>query len=374
MRSNFIKIRKENNFLYNDTNLFLITTAFQLVCAAEAMAYFKNTNNIIIFIKYGNVDKIQYKDIIELCNYNVFIEANFSQLKKKQLMKETITLLNTIHNIVPVYDKVFTGFYSANLRRIIANIKYSELYLIDDGVYTISIHHELFSKKTDNIKTKYIRKYSEKNKKTFFKKARFLMFHYFRCLYFYLHGYKNDIKNKKQLNFFTMFNLTQIQKEKIIIHNFEHLKSIYKNKTMIENVNENIFFLGQPLDRVLDISNERYLNHIKYYILNKGFENKHIFYVPHRAENAKIIQEIVNISKNITVLKLDEPFEIYCLKNNLTINHLVSFVSTALYSIKKLYPKTKIDAIKLSNDKQYSIDSKEIYEEFNKIGINIYEM
>lgn len=369
---NKLQIELKNTFEGGERNLFFVSTALQLLNAVEAQKYFKTKNNILVLLYYGNQnnDQEQLENLLELFDYSKLIIFDVSN--KKKYIKIIISLIKELKQ--ESYDKVFTGYFSANLRRFIANTTYKELLLIDDGVYSIAIHNELYNPYAKGYK-KYITEYSEKKRTTKLKQLRFDMYHKFRKLCLKIYGCKNDMANM-DLKFFTIFDLPQHNNEIIIKNNYDFLKSYYHIKSTSQYTSENktVYFLGQPLSRSINMSHSEYLLYIEsiFEIYNK--DNKKVIYIPHRSEGKETIEAIKEIqSKDIEVQELSMPFELYVLKNGIEIKHIASFVSTALFTIKKLYPYARVDAFKFPVSGQVGKTASLIYDMLAKDRANIFQ-
>ncbi|CAA6825439.1 MAG: Unknown protein [uncultured Sulfurovum sp.] len=331
-----LEVFDKHNLNKAESNIFIVSTLLQLLGAIEAQKYFKTKNNILVFLFYGNknFDESQLLQKKHLFDYDKLII--FSSENTKNLLLLNIALIKELKKYL--YNQVFVGFFSANFRRFIANIQYNKLFLIDDGVYTIYIHDELYNPKS-RLSNKYILPFSEKKRKTFIKKIRFWIFHNFRKNYLLFHGYKNDMK-KYDLGFFTMFQLEKYGDEIIINHNFNFLKKMHDFDYLTNRLDQKLYFIGQPLERVLDISLDTYLNYLK--IILCKYKDYKIVYIPHRAESLEKIKRITILVDKILVP--DTNIELYLLENKKNLSHVVSFVSTALYSIRKLLPTSIIEA------------------------------
>lgn len=336
------RISIKNDFEGHERNLFIVNYPLQLLNAIEAQRHFKTKNNILI-IYYYTGQKNNYQQLMKLAE--IF---NYSKLivYEKKIMDFMISLIKEIEK--EKYNKVFTGFFSLNSRRLIANITYDELYLIDDGVYSIAIHNQLYSGNTQGYKN-YITTYLEHENTGILKQFSFYLYNHFRKIYLSLLGYKNDM-NSMDLNFYTIFDLPQYRNEIIINNNYKFLNSYYANKFKIipreqkQISSDTIYFLGQPLYNSLPINYTQYLSYLQsifsFYAQNK----QNLIYIPHRGEEEKIFDDIRRLyPRFVEVYKLSQPFELYLLENKIPINHLASFVSSALFTVKKLYPTVTID-------------------------------
>jgi len=334
-----LKIEHRCDFRGKNRNLFIVSTLFQLLGAIEAQKKLKTKNNILVFLFYGNenLDQTHLKNQLSFFQYDKLIILDKGDAKS--YINLNISLIKELRK--ELYENVFVGFFSTNLRRFIANISYEKLFLLDDGVYTIAIHNELYNVNAKGYQ-KYILPFSEGVRVEKLRKIKFMIYNNLRKFYFLLHGYKNDMKVMK-LNFFTIFDLPQYQNELIINHEFNFLKSCYtfdKN-----NLTDNkVYFLGQPLDRSLGISQELYLIYMETIIDKYKKENKFFIYIAHRAEKKSTLDKIKKF--RVDVVKPKQSFEFYCLDNNLNIQQIASFHSTALFSIKKIFINVKVDAFK----------------------------
>jgi len=255
---------------------------------------------------------------------------------------------------------MFVGFFSANLRRFIANISYQKLYLIDDGVYTVSIHREIYNSHSNKLYKKYITRYSEKQRDNFYRQLKFEFYHLSRKISLWKNGLRNDMKIK-QLNFFTMFNLPQYKNEIIEKNNFSFLKQYYNSQQFIED--DSVYFLGQPLYKVDNMTLNKYINMLKCIFNYYKERHQNIKYIIHRSEDEDVVNAIKDMDY-VEILNLSMPVELFLLRNNIKIKKLVSFVSTGLFSVKIIYPSVDIDAfyftasksdIKNTNDYLYKI-------------------
>ena len=365
--------KKTKKFLEGEEhNLFLVSTPFQLLGAIEAQHFFQTKNNILVLLYFGGNEKDaqQLVELTKLFNYTELIV--FNVINKKKYLNDIISLLKQLK--MYSYNYMFVGFFSANLRRFIANVYYQKLYLIDDGVYAASIHREIYDSPNNELYKKYIKRYSEKKRNNFCRQFRFEFYHLYRIIFLWKNGLRNDM-NPKELNFFTMFNLPQYQNEIIEKNNFTFMKQRYHSQQLIEE--DSVYFLGQPLYKVDNMTLAQYVNVVK--SIFNYYKERHlkIKYITHRSENEDVIKEIQSIA-DIEVLTLPMPIELYLLSNSIKINKLASFVSTGLFSVKTIYPSVDIDAfyftasnanIKNTNDYLYDIMEKHnihVIKDYNK--------
>ncbi len=367
-----LQIETQHIFEGKERNLFLVSTALQLLNAIEAQNHFKTKNDTLVLLYYGNQnnDHVQIQNLVNLFSYSKLIIFNVGNQKKyhnlivkliKELKKEN-------------YYKVFTGFFSANLRRFIVNTTYKDLFLLDDGVYTLAIHNELYNPDTKGYK-KYITKYSEKKRSTIVKQLRFTLYHLYRKFYLRLHHCKNDMKTI-DLKFFTLFNLKPFSNEIIIENNYAFLKDYYQiSYEALKINNKTIYFLGQPLKRVFAIENSEYLAYLKFIFTFYSKNNFNIIYIPHRSEEKEILHLIQTMQfNNVKIQELSQPFELYLLEHKVPITHIASFISSALFSVKKLYPNLKVSAFKFSTNEDIEKNTSLIYSMLEQNDTTIFQI
>jgi len=364
-----ITIIHKKPFIQKDKNLFLVSTAMHLFNAIEAQNYFKTSNNILVLLFYGsgNQDEHNVRKYLHLFPYDQLII--FKPPQKRLYHKLNLNLIEIINQ--HHYNYVFVGYFSANLRRFICNFDYEQLFLYDDGTYTIALHNELYCSTSKPI---LIKPYSERRRKKKLMQGIFLLYDFYRRSFFKFHGYKNDFESNITLNFFTIFQLSSCQKEQIINHSLNTVKKFFINtETQANDFSQSVFFLGQPLNKVLNIEIDDYLHYLNQ--IQNFYEQKNlqILYITHRSEDKQTIREIKKY-KNFKILTLDIPIEIYILENNIQIQHVASFFSSGLFTLKTLYPHFKAEAFKINFNNQTRHDLDMIYNCAQKSDINIIDL
>ena len=156
-------------------------------------------------------------------------------------------------------------------------------------------------------------------------------------------------------NFFTMFNLKSLPNQKIEINNFKYLKSKIHNN----NLSDDIIFIGAKLSEIGLIKEDYYLD-----ILSKLLKKyKNIIYIPHREESFDKLAKIEKMGIKIKYLNL--PIEL--IGTQTIPKKVISFYSTALISLKKIY-NIESSFIKLNINRDilkivYNYYEKELIEE-----------
>jgi hypothetical protein len=300
-------------------NLFIARTPMQILNAFEATHHFKTQRNILVIIHNRlNNNEEQIKKIIDIFNLNhIFTEIIEIENRGKSKFKQAKELIKTLQNLS--YDYVFLGSYGSVGRLLLANIKYQKSYLIDDGTATIVAHKAIMKKRGKTP----------------------LGFKELRALFFGL-----KIKLSKPISFFTIFHLEAIDDEIIVKHTFEHVKKQFSQEAARS---EAIYLLGQSITQYDMISEAKYIDYIKQIV--EYYPDEKIIYVPHRAEvHNKELNLLVN--KNFSILPSTMPIELYFLINKINPKHVISFFTSALYTLNVLFSQSKVES--------FSIDPQDI--------------
>lgn len=289
-------------------NLFIVRSPLQVINAYEASQYFETKNNTLILVHNSTLsNKDQTRKIIDMLNvWDEIIEIENRKSKFFQYVKLVKKLKKSI------YEKVFIGGFSTLHKIILANLKYQESYMIDDGTATL-------------LAQKTILEYF-KNTPLNYRELRFLLFFL-------------KAKIRKNIHFFTFFNLDHLNDEVIIKHQFTFLKKKYLQNDLIND--DNVYVLGQNLVSEGMIGKTTYLFYINQII--QRYPSKNIVYIPHRSEG--LIEEIKKFeSPHFQILKNDMPIEIFFLSKGIYPSIIVSFFSTALYTLSAIFPKSKVES------------------------------
>ena len=298
----------------NLDNLFIIRAPLQLINSLEAIEYFKLENNILVLI-YNNTtnNNTQMDNLITMYNWKKIIKINEKQKRSKYF--EYIKFVKRLK--VTSYNYLFFSNLGSIHKLLLANIKRQRTIYLDDGVETITRYNNiLIPNKLNKLKLRQVR--------------------------FLLAGLK--IKIDDNIDLFTYFDLKATRKYKIIKNNLEN----FQKKYIIKNNNDtDIYFLGQALVSLKFISEDEYFNYLDLVI---SLYNEKIVYIPHRTE---IISDKLNSYKSdkFEIREINMPIELYFLQNNKYPTHIISFMTTAFFTLKKLYPKSNFSYIYIPNSK-----------------------
>lgn len=348
----------ETKILYDNLkegakNLYIVSTPMQLLSAIEAQNYFQTKNNVLVILFFlirdgKNIN--QMFDLLEFFPYDKLLTyQNSNGVKIFNLIKYIKIISSTD------YQYVFFGYSTPIYRRMIANLNYEKLFFLDDGVLTITTHNQIYHK--ENLHSELSSLPMEKQN---YKKK-------IRDIYYTLNNIKVDC-SLEEINFFTMFDLPIYKNEQIIKNDFSYVRTLFVKDAENDNT---IYILGQPLKRAIKMHTFDYIRY-----LDKIFEcysDKKIVYIPHRVEPmSDWFQYILYTKKNVSIKHIDMPIELYFLKNNIVPTEVISFMTTALFTIKKIFPESKplyieIDTSLYTQFHQENIQL--IYDNYQKEGI-----
>ena len=168
----------------------------------------------------------------------------------------------------------------------------------------------------------------------------------------------------KNVSFFTIFE-DYVHAQNVHANNFNNLVSI---EDWLDS--EYIYWLGSPIVEDRIVNKEYYFDRIVA-SLKKINERNKITYFPHRREKKDKLQEIrARFGFHIKITNL--PIELYVIQNKVRPKMVISFYSTALYTLNRILTDTNIyyvsiEKSKLLNktqgvEKVYNILSSEIKE------------
>lgn len=302
-------------------NLFIVSSPLQVLNALEAKQYFKTTDNIllILFTEFKSLNREQIINSINQKEWNQIIQYDLKKNKnsKSSFFEQVKLIIKLKKN---KYNYIFSGGFTSINKLLLANLNKQEVFLIDDGAASINQHKiELNPNITEKRKLK--------------KRIRQYRFNIF--------GLKTEVKDT--INLFTCFKLQSHTNEKIIHNNFSYLKQLYFTDM---NINNTIYFIGQPVVDIALITEETFIAYIKKVI---AYFDKPIIYIPHRAETIPEALKKLQ-SKNFIFQNSQGPIELIFLKQKVYPSTIVSFFSTALYTLDVIYDKSSLYSIVLPQE------------------------
>jgi len=296
-------------------NIFIVRSPLQIINAIEAREHFKLQNTVLVMMldKAECLNADQMRDALKISAWDEVI--SYQPQQKASSLSEQVQLIKRLKK--DEYDYMFSGDFGTVNKIMMANLNAKEIFLIDDGTATIVIHQKLFEKQSAPLR----------------KKAKLLRYRLF--------GLKSRIKNT--INFFTCYDLKSIKDEQIVENSYQYMQKKYLKELEQDN---KTYVLGQNLTQVKFMDDKTYVSYVKKIISHYSGE---IIYIPHRTE---IISESLRglFNERFKLQMTEGPIELVFLKDAIYPSRVISFVSSALFTLNKIFSKAEVNAIKIDEN------------------------
>lgn len=321
-------------------NIFLVRSPLQIINAIEAKEHFKLNNTLLVMMfNKSHTNTKQMKDTMKLSSWDEVIV--YEPNRKKSALLEQVKLIKKLKK--DKYGYLFSGDFGTINKALIANLEVGKIYLVDDGTAAIIIHEKLYKKKKEAISKKL-------------KLVRYSLF-----------GLKYRIKQR--VNFFTCFNLEKLGEEEIVINRYSHLQTHYLQRL---EKDDKTYLLGQNLTEANYMDDKTYVSYIKKVIERYDGD---IIYMPHRAE---IISDDLKALENDNFVFRENkgPIELMFIEKGIYPFRIISFFSSALFTLDRIFPDTSIEALNIKDNDLLSGKDKvrSAYSFFNGTGIKLVDL
>lgn len=310
MEKKLLKIRYECE---NGRVAFVITSPFQALCCIEAIQQFNITSYHIYVMVYNGFNKRE-KQVVSLFN-----SYNINNISIRYCSKFSFVTF-FITNIIPSFDVVFTGdFYSSSFVLFsVLNIKKGgDLVYLDDGNSTLGIlMNQLETFKLNGFITKLI-----------IAATRLL----FRL--------KNIDKKK---TFYTIYSDIENSNYHIIPDFFS---SLAVNREMKINV---VLFIGTSPSSFIRVNNinEEFYRKVLFDSLSSLSAINKVIYIPHGQDTDSSVEKFC-IDNGVEYRRTDTCIENYVLREGWNPIEIYGFTSSALFTLKKMYPQSHVTDIRI---------------------------
>lgn len=266
-------------------SISLVESPLQLLNAYEAESYFKSQTNLYL-VRLSN-DIVNDEQILGLLEFLLLREKStiftinskkkgFIDLFKIFFLKFYITYISK------KFETLFIGNIESGLFSFLINkIKKEKIILLDDGAKSITI--------------------------------------------------QKNFSDNYNYDFFSFYDLVPLKNQAIYKNSFKRLQEM-----MVETTSESTtLILGSKLSEMSIIEEKYYLYLIKK--ISHYFQDETLIYIPHREEDKNKLEKIACEMKSIIIKHIDYPVEFYPINENKKVKKVVSFYSTALYTMSKIY-------------------------------------
>jgi len=274
-----------------DKSLYLVESPFQLLGALESI-YFHKTENYGLVVRLSTKENTkQLRKMIEDLEVKtskiIFISAYGDNQTFKKIADFKFLLWLFLNK--NKYTKYFLGDYHSRYLTLLRKVclKNKKVIYLDDGASTIRAN--------------------------------------------------NSFSADRFFDWFTIYDLMALPEQSIIQHDFSYIRSKIKQK-VLDNSTKTVI-LGDKFYEVGLLSKQD-----SYKVLEKlmdRLQGEEVIYMAHRGESAEKL-EYIREKYNIDVVKNDFPIELYGLYADKLPKSVVSFFSTALYSLQKIYPEIEV--------------------------------
>jgi len=320
----------------SNPNLFIVFSPLQIINAIEAIHHFKCKNNILVINYKPCQDKnnTQMDDLAGYHKWDEVIKVGSGGRRSKFLIY--VSLIKRLKKVQ--YDHVFVAGFTSAIYTILANLKKNKLFLIDDGVGTISeYNHILAPNKPIKLRLKHMR--------------------------FWLFGIRTKFTDR--IDLFTCFNLKPLPHISVERNNLSWFQKEYASDAIMGN---SVYFLG-----TIHRDGEGYEAYVK--ILDNFLREQSVkvIYVPHRYEKIKKSLRLILDKYNVEVRQLGMPVEIYFLTKKIIPYLVAGTASSAFFTLKLLYPNTKYKAIYHLTKESEAYNLEEINKYLSGIGVEVLD-
>ena len=266
------------------SSIFFVESPLNLVCAYEAINFFKMRKYMLIVrLSSSENNNRQMRNLIQTLGVEDKVKYIIINSYKRSIADYLKTALLVLRSILDFRStRIFIGNLHSGFLSIIARCYSRErVILIDDGSRTILLQ-KLFN---DN--------------------------------YFY--------------NLFTIYKIRPIKGQMVYKNSLEATRKIIKSVKLCE---DSILFIGSKISEINIVSEEYYFQLLV--DIFQQYSAKNIIYIPHREEKQSKVEKIGSIS-NVSIEKINYPVEMIGMYKDKIPKKALSFYSTALLTMKKLY-------------------------------------
>ena len=317
--------------------LFFVNTPFQALCAVEAIKSFDIREYCFYVSYFHNENRLNQIDAI-LKLYNISYKSFL--LKKTSvfsfLMKCTFKRKK--------YDKAFVGDYYTILFSLfsIFSLKCKgKLVYMDDGNSTIDIFKGRLAPSKNGLIAQRLRKITM------------------------LIGMYRGIEVEK--NFYSIFPDIPNPKYHVIENTFSHIRNDYNTNNYITLS----LIVGTVLEGYCEENNltkKQYHSALEELFIKAKNETANLLYIPHGRDRDSVVIDLCR-RHNIEYRRLDVCIELYILQNGILPKFVYGFSSSALYSLKKMFPEADVSNIRIVSSNP-SKEYEDIAVYYHQHGIN----
>ncbi|HUS06528.1 MAG TPA: hypothetical protein VMZ52_09540 [Bryobacteraceae bacterium] len=293
-------------------DLYIIGSPLQALNAVEARAVFPVEHAIAVLVEsVSSASNAQIRSILESENWRGIrtVAIHAGRFRKRYCNVEGIVAsLGMIH-----IGRLFIGFYDDIFLHFTHSLAHSQLFLLDDGVATISLNYARIRNCNDILPVPAWKQIARK---------------YFLQVVDGMRAGPIDT-----VRYFTIYEgLTQDSRNLVQTHTMERLRS----RRAMTSQNDEVWLLG--------LGSERIFKHQELYVaaierIVRSWSPAPVRYLPHRFESPRQL-ELIRRRTGAEILQTGMPVELYLAESHTVPAAVCSLVSSALYTVGVLFPNT----------------------------------
>lgn len=319
-------------------NVFVASTPLQLISCTEARAcYCPEDPCLLIVARPDNAatyDQMEY--LIDCFGWR---NAEIVYLRKSTFYFRLGFVFNRLRQ--RHVARLFIGNKSSWIHEIFyLGLYWGDLIFVDDGIATVKYYHALHGEGL-------VSRISSDRRQLLL-----------------LLGIKLYRIIPDRVTFFTCFPLKSSERIHVETHDFPVFRRYFESPRQLEVGEPLVGFLGQPF------AEEGSLKRLKMQIghVVERHPGSHIVYFMHRKENRKALHEALQ-EFPVEIREAGKPIEVVVALSTIPFAAFYSFTSTALYTLKKIFPEMRIFQIDDPEMGAMVPFYMEIVKLFNDVGV-----
>lgn len=292
-------------------DVFVASTPLQLISCAEARArYESGSKSVLIMARPDNL--VTEKQMEYLIDHLGWKGAEILFLKKSTFYLRLGFVFRHLRRLN--VSRLFIGNKSSWIHEVFyLGLLWDELIFVDDGLATVKYYHALHGEGL-------VSRISWKKR------------HFLSLLGVPLHG-----RTRESAAFFTCFPLASTDRVKVETHDFLVFRRSFKSPIAKKEGAPLVGFLGQPFggkERLKQL--KRQVRHVV-----ERHPESYIVYFMHRKEDRKALVEALK-EYPVEIREAGNPIEVEVALSGASYIAFYSFISTALYTLKKIFPEMRV--------------------------------
>ena len=338
--------------------LFLVESPFQLISATEAREKFhRGSGAALVYVRRLSDRPINDEQIFRLkgefgwTDFTLLKLSHPDPIRRHLKVRAFTNKFKKLHKFSNV--SVFIGEYKNPVFYLISRILMAdEVFIMDDGTSVLGM-----GRFPAGIQP-FIKKYEQ---------AGFLG----SLILKMIHG-PLSIKSGCYAEFYQFSCISSPQTSCLYLKNdFCFLRSLVNKR----REKKGVVLIGQKLSEAGIVSRGTESEILERILWTLCRASEDVYYAPHRDDSQDKIDLVSSLS-GVKILYTDLPIEVFLLSSNWFPERVLGFYSTALFSLKLIFPDLPIFCYRIPDKlvvQKHKNNVTQIYDELRALGIQIYE-